>query len=168
MNTWLALRSAAGLVAEDDDGGQGADSRISQTLEAGPYTIEATTFSGGETGPFTLSVHVDDGGDIRFTDDPIEAGVTPIRVVHFMELRAVIDGLRAANGVGRFPWTDPTLAAGVAVRAIHMAELRTALRQVYEAAGRTIDFSTAAPEAGRTIHAWHIDELRRAVERVRQ
>ena len=168
VDTWLALRSAAGLVVVDNDGGEGANSRISQTLDAGAYTIEATTFSRGVTGPFTLSVHVDDGGRIRFTDDPIEAGVTPIKEVHFTELRAVIDGLRAANGLGRFPWTDPTLAAGVAVRAIHVAELRTALRQVYEAAGRAIDFSAEAPEAGWTIHAWHIDELRRAVEAVRQ
>ena len=106
VNTWLALRGAAGLVTEDDDGGQGANARISQTLDAGAYTIEATTFFGGVTGPFTLSVHVDDGGaGIRFTDDPIEAGVTPIREVHFTELRAAIDGLRAANGLGRFPWT---------------------------------------------------------------
>lgn len=49
-----------------------------------------------------------------------------------------------------------------------MAELRTALRQVYDAAGRALDFSAEAPEAGSTIHAWHIDELRRAVEAVRQ
>ncbi len=168
VNTWLALRSAAGLVDEDDDGGQGANSRISRTLDAGAYTIEATTYAGGVTGPFTLSVHVENGGGIRFTDDPIEAGVTPIRPVHFTELRAVIDGLRVANGLGPFPWTDPTPAAGLAVRAIHVAELRTALRQVYDAAGRTARFTTGAPPAGSTIRAWHINELRRAAETVRQ
>ena len=48
-----------------------------------------------------------------FTDDPIVAGVTPVRAVHFTELRAHIDALREEAGLGRFRWTDPVLRAGV-------------------------------------------------------
>lgn len=33
---------------------------------------------------------------LAWTDDPIEAGVTPIRAVHITELRAAIDAKRAA------------------------------------------------------------------------
>ena len=63
-----------------------------------------------------------------------------------------------------FPWTDPTLTAGVtALKGVHVSELRRALRQAYETAGRTIDFRTEAVQPGGEIRAWHINELRRAV-----
>ena len=46
------------VVAENDDVVPGTDtnSRIQGTLVAGTYTIEATTYSSGETGSFTLTV----------------------------------------------------------------------------------------------------------------
>ena len=47
-----------------------------------------------------------------FTDDPIRPGATPVRAVHFTELRARIDLLRRETGLGAFPWTDPELQAG--------------------------------------------------------
>ena len=104
------------------------------------------------------------GGPGLFTDDPIVAGATPIKAVHFTELRVRVDALRVTHGLGRFSWTDSTLTAGVAVRGIHVSELRTALGEVYDAARRTPAFSTAAIQAGSEIRARHINELRRAVE----
>ena len=99
-----------------------------------------------------------------FTDDPIVAGETPVKAVHFTELRARIDALRVAHGLGRFPWTDSTLVAGVrSLRGIHMSELRTALGQAYDAASLTIGFGTEPVQAGWEIRAEHINELRRAV-----
>ena len=164
-DTWLALRNAFGLVAADDDGGTGTDSRISLTLPPGAYTIEATTFYGGRTGSFTLTVQADSAGTpIVFTDDPVGPGVTPIRAVHFTELRAHIDDLRRTHDLGPFAWTDPTLAAGAPVRGVHVTELRTALREAYEAAGRSPGFSTEPVLPGRPIEAGHVNELRRAVE----
>ena len=59
FDTFLALRegAAAGrLVATDDDGGQGTNSRIVADLSAGTYTIEATSYATGVTGAFTLTV----------------------------------------------------------------------------------------------------------------
>ena len=45
-------------LGRDDDGGTGTNARISQTLDAGTYTIEATTLSDRVTGNFSLSIDV--------------------------------------------------------------------------------------------------------------
>ncbi len=47
-----------------------------------------------------------------FTDDPVRPGVTPIRAIHFTELRERINALRTAAGLPRFAWTDPGPAGG--------------------------------------------------------
>ena len=101
-----------------------------------------------------------------FTDDPIRPGVTPVRVVHFTELRARIDVLRRAAELAPFPWTDPVLRAGVTpVRLAHLLELREALAAAYAVAGRAApSWTDAAPAAGSTpIRAAHLMELRAAV-----
>ena len=59
-DTFLNLLSGAGtdgsvLHFNDDDGGT-TRSRIQETLEAGTYTVEATTYAAGQTGSFTLTV----------------------------------------------------------------------------------------------------------------
>ena len=41
---------------EDDDAGGGTNSQIEETLPAGTYTIEATTYHAAETGSFTLTL----------------------------------------------------------------------------------------------------------------
>ena len=75
FDTFLALREgadAAGrLVATDDDGGQGTNSRIGTELPAGTYTIEATSYATGVTGEFTLTVTAAGSGaeyEITLTD----------------------------------------------------------------------------------------------------
>ena len=45
------------VIDSDDDGGGGTDSRISADLEAGDYTIEATTYSEDTTGSFTVQLN---------------------------------------------------------------------------------------------------------------
>lgn len=42
------------VIASDDDGGDDTNSRISQRLQAGTYTIEATTFDSGISGAFSV------------------------------------------------------------------------------------------------------------------
>ena len=166
-DTFLALRTDVELVAVDNDGGTDTNSRIDRTLDAGTYTIEATTYLGEVTGPFTLTLRAV-GGSITFTDDPLRPGVTPVRAVHFSELRARIDDLRLAHGLNRFPWTDPTLTTGLTpVSSVHVTELRTALLEAYAVADRTPGFSTEPVEPGWNISAWHVNELRRAVEALR-
>ena len=70
---YLFLLQGAGregvMLYENDDIEIGSDtnSRITQALSAGEYTIEATTYSSGETGEFTLTV----------TGLPMEGAPTP-------------------------------------------------------------------------------------------
>ena len=100
-----------------------------------------------------------------FTDDPLRPGVTPVRAVHFTELRTRIDGLRRRSGLGPFPWTDPVLTPGeTPVRLAHLLELREALAEAYAAAGRPAPRWTDAAAVGTTpIRAAHVTELRAAV-----
>ena len=101
-----------------------------------------------------------------FTDDPIVPGVTPIKAVHFSELRTRIDALRSVAGLARFSWTDLVLRAGVTrVRRVHLLELREALSAAYVAEGRSAPrWTDAAPAAGSTpIRAVHVTQLRAAV-----
>ena len=61
VDTYLYLREGAdalsgGYMRSDDDDGSGNNSRISETLSPGDYTIEATTYGEGRTGTFTLNV----------------------------------------------------------------------------------------------------------------
>ena len=106
------------------------------------------------------------GRSVPFTDDPVRPGVTPVRAVHFTELRTRIDGLRQASGLAPFGWTDPVLRAGATpVRLVHLLELRRALVAAYTASGRTPPrWTDAAPAAGTTlVQAVHLNELRAAV-----
>ena len=107
-------------------------------LSEGTSVVTVTaTDSGGSNTAATQSFTVVVGAAQPFTDDVIRPGVTPVRAVHFTELRTRIDGLRSAAGLGRFAWTDPVLTAGVTpVRLVHLLELRSALAEAYEAAGR--------------------------------
>ena len=101
-----------------------------------------------------------------FTDHPLRPGVTPIRAVHFLELRARIDGVRGRLGLSAFRWTDPILTPGLTpVRRLHLMDLRTALDQAYRAAGRPAPgYTDATVRGGATvIKAAHLMELRAAV-----
>ena len=71
VDTFLYLRQgedtrSGPAVAENDDIDRNAgiyDSRITRTLAAGSYTIEATTYYAGAAGSFTLTIESPDGGD---------------------------------------------------------------------------------------------------------
>ncbi len=102
-----------------------------------------------------------------FTDDPLLPGATPIRAVHFTELRTRIDALRAAAGLTAFRWTDPVLRPGVTrVRLAHLLDLREALAAAYAASGRPAPrWTDTAPGGGAIpIRAAHLTELRAAVQ----
>ena len=95
-----------------------------------------------------------------FTDDPLVAGVTMVKAVHFLELRTRIDQVRVARGLPAFSWSTD-LAVGTTVRAAHIVELREALRQAYVAASvPPPTYSDPALAAGTMIRAVHITELR--------
>ena len=52
MRGWCYARARTwrgSELVQDDDGGQGTNSRIDTELSAGTYTIEATSFASGES-----------------------------------------------------------------------------------------------------------------------
>ena len=103
---------------------------------------------------------------VDITDDPLQPRVTPVKAVHFTELRTRIDALPGAACLTRFSWTDPILRAGVTrVRLLHLLELRSALAAAYSAAGRSTPSwtDTAAVEGMTPIRAVHLMKLRAAV-----
>ena len=141
-----------------------AGARLTLTAAgAGTATIEVTaTDPGGLSATQSFRVRV----TAPFTDDPIVPGETPVRAIHFTELRARIDILRVEAGLARFRWTDARLRASVTrVRRVHLVELREALAAAYAAAGRAAPrWTDASPVAGTTpIRAAHLTELRAAV-----
>ena len=143
-----------------------AGARVTLTamsLDAATIGVTATDPEGeSATQTFTVTV----SRSPPFTDHPLVPGVTPIRAVHFTELRSRIDGVRVAAGLGRRTWTDPVLSAGVTpARLEHLLELRSAVAEAYASAGRPApSWSDAAPTRGATpIRAAHLLELRAAV-----
>ena len=143
-----------------------AGARLTLTsVGAGTTTIGVTaTDPGGLSAAGSFTVTVARPG--TFTDDPLRPGSTPVRAVHFVELRARIDALRRREALTPFAWTDPVLTPGVTpVRLAHLLELREALATAYAAAGRGAPvWADAAPTAGATlVRAAHLTELRAAV-----
>ena len=161
-----ALTYTASSVAPRVVTARASGARVTLTaVGAGSASIQVTaTDPGGLSGTQSFTVTVT--ASAAFTDDPIVPGMTPVKAIHFTELRARIDGLREASGLARFRWTDPGLTAGVTpLRLAHLLELREALAAAYAAAGRTAPVWTdPAPAAGTTpIRAAHLTELRAAV-----
>ena len=115
------------------------------TVTVTPVAAGTATATVTATDPLGLSalrafrVTVTAAATGSFTDDPLVPGETPVRAVHFTELRTRIDALRATAGLPRFAWTDAILGVGVTpVRLVHLLELRSALAEVYAAAGRSL------------------------------
>ncbi len=131
------------------------------------YSVAANA-GGPRTGVLAVAgerVTVFQASATQFTDHPLERGVTPVRAIHFLELRARIDALRVREGLAAFGWTDPDLAAGVTpVRGVHLTELRAAVAEAYVAAEQAAPtWTDAAPAGGTVIRAAHLTELRAAV-----
>ncbi len=136
-------------------------------ITAGSATIRVrATDPGGLSATQEFPVTVTVPTAIPFTDDPLVPGETPVRAVHFTELRTRIDSLRVTAGLAHFAWTDPVLTAGVTrVRLMHLLELRSALAAAYAAAGRPAPSWTdeALTAGAMPIRAAHLMELRAAV-----
>ena len=161
--TYGATSSAVQVAAVSVSG-----SRVTVTpVSEGTATVRVmATDAGGLSAAQTFTVTVGSRATRSFTDHPLVRGVTPVRAVHFRELRARIDGLRAAAGLARFDWTDPVITAGVTpVKLVHLLELRSALGEAYAVAGRAAPrWTDTAPTGGATpIRAAHLMELRAAV-----
>jgi len=157
--TWVSNRGGGGTAT-----GTTSWTASGIALQSGSNVLTVTARdAAGNTAIDTLTVT---STGFTFTDDPLTARSTIVKAVHFTELRAAINSIRATRGLAAFAWTDPTLTfRSTRVRAIHLTELRTALNQAYQAAGRTAPtYTDPSPVAGATlIKAIHLNELRSAV-----
>jgi hypothetical protein len=79
---------------------------------------------------------------IEIRDDPVVAGVTPIRGIHIVDLRRAIDAIRQAAGLGS-AWTNYDPPTGI-VRASEFGELRDRLNEARSFLQLpTVEFSNA-------------------------
>jgi hypothetical protein len=101
-----------------------------------------------------------------FQDDPLIARVTPIRAAHVTELRLGINDLRTRVGLADAAWIDPTLN-GVWVKTVHIQQMRDAIAEAYDAAGRGgPGFAEPIVPHQTPIRASHITELRNALKAI--
>jgi subtilisin family serine protease len=100
-----------------------------------------------------------------FTDDPLAGQSTPIKAIHFTELRDAINALRARYSLGALIWSGTAPAPGGTVSASHLTDLRAALTLAYLKAGRLAPgYTDSTIAAGVTvIQASHLSELRALV-----
>jgi len=119
--TWTSSRGGSGTASGTTS--WTAD-RILLRIGTNVLTVTASD-AVGNTATTTLTVTLAFG----FTDDPLGPS-TPVRAVHFTELRSAIDSERMAFGWVGFEWTDPALIPGITLaKAAHLSELRAALNQ---------------------------------------
>ena len=175
-STWTAYSNVPWITiletTSDSRTGNGARSSRSPSAaetDAQEVRYEVAANTGTErTGTLRIAgklVRIRQAG-IRFNDDPIVAGSTPVRAIHILELRTRVDVLRQREGLTAFSWSDNTLVPEVtSITVAHLSDLRTALQAAYEAAERTVPTYTdpeIAPGAV-AIRAVHLTELRAAV-----
>jgi hypothetical protein len=101
---------------------------------------------------------------ILFTDNPLVAGVTPLKAAHLTELRAAVDAVRVLSGLTGAAWTD-TNPAGVPIKALHIQELRTNLDQALALLSRPMaPYTDPSLTTAIRILTVHIEELRQRVK----
>ena len=172
-STTTVTPMAAGLATITVTATDTADSSVLQrfTTCVTPNNMPATAY-----GRYLKTWHALNGesregacigiGTPTFIDHPIRPGMTPIKAVHFHELRERIAALRMREGLSAVGWTDQMLVAGVTpIKRAHLKELQVALGAVYDSVGRIRPtYTDAVVEASVTaIKATHIMELRNAV-----
>ncbi|HKR65095.1 MAG TPA: hypothetical protein VJZ00_15280, partial [Thermoanaerobaculia bacterium] len=101
-----------------------------------------------------------------FTDDPLVAGTTPVKLVHLTQLRSAVDSLRACAGLTAMSYTDPTLTTSTGIKAVHITQLRTALTDARALLGlSSITFTDTSLVAGTTsVRKLHVSDLRTGVK----
>ncbi|HYH08314.1 MAG TPA: fibronectin type III domain-containing protein [Thermoanaerobaculia bacterium] len=93
---------------------------------------------------------------IAFTDNPLVAGSTKVKLVHVTELRNAVNSVRAVAGLGA-----ATFTGGSVVQAVHVTELRNALNAARVTLGLSaLTFTDASPTL---IKATHFQEIRNGV-----
>jgi len=127
------------------------------------YRVSAVYADGSVSGASNAAL----GTAVKFTDDPVEAGVTTVMARHLEELRRAVNAVRRLAGLEvDAPWTDAA-EAGVVVRAQHVRELRQRLGEALSALQLPAPSYSGGEieERVTVIRAAHFNELRRAAGR---
>lgn len=151
---------------------------------AGPYTALSpnagetsftdTTMSDGiaylyrvravdAAGDFSDYSNVDLATAFTFSDNPLTAGITPVRAAHLTEMRQAVNAVRMTAGLPPANWTDTALV-GVSIKAVHVQELRSNLDHALVALGLATAPYTDMALQGVPIKKIHIEELRNRVK----
>jgi hypothetical protein len=81
FDTFLYLRNGSGVVASDDDGNGGTNSKIVYTIPtSGTYTIDATSYSTNATGAYTLTLACG-SGPVTVLSEGAESGAAGWTVI---------------------------------------------------------------------------------------
>jgi PKD repeat protein len=124
------------------------------------YRVYAVNASGERS----EASNTDIAATFTFTDPVLTAGSTPIKALHFTELRQAINAIRSAVGLQPATWTDTTLSNQL-IRAVHMQELRTNLDQALALIDPSAAIYTDNPVViGITVKKAHLEELRQRLK----
>jgi hypothetical protein len=101
-----------------------------------------------------------------FTDDPLVAGTTRVKVVHLTELRTAVNALLSTAGLPSATFTDPSPGAGSSIRKVHIEELRSSILAARSALGLSmLLFADPTLTTQSTpIRALHLQQLRAALK----
>ena len=105
--TYTARSSAPAVAAVSVSDSR---ARVTAVSEGAAVLTVTATDTGGSNGAATQTF----AARVRrsFTDHPLMPSATPIKAIHFTELRSRIDALLTATGAEPFAWEDPVLTAG--------------------------------------------------------
>ena len=156
--------SAASFFYTNGAGDTSAITVTTPAHSAGAVQIDLTPTSGSPYSKANAFAYL----PTVFTDNTITVGQTTAKAQHIIELRQVVDAMRAVAGLAPATWTDATLVPNsTVIKAIHIQELRT----YFDDAATRLGFSTSpytdpGLSSGFVIKRMHIEELRQRIRNI--
>ena len=128
------------------------------------YTARGVQFMNGVILQTSPPSNADLATTVIFTDNPLIPGSTSVKDIHVTELRTAINAVRAFNGAGAYPFTDPALS-NQRIKAVHVTELRTVLNAARSLLGLPlITYTNPLTPQSSVIKALDWTEIRNGVK----